>query len=401
VVNQKLTDMSGEQFCKIVRLHPLLLALPILLVLPTLNEGDQLLALECGASAILPRPYSVEDMQTALHRIKLSPKANKSLSQGEIKADVRDFDAALVSFRSALNATQHKPEDYFRVGMLCLNRQKWNSALQAFQQALASQVLKGEAQLGMAAAYRGKGQDQEAETWLSKAAETFVSAGNWHNARTVYAKAVNLNEKARNPFFTLARKQITQGEYDGAALTLSESVKTASPETLCDKMASLCAQAKEPQEMLNLLQEALKKSSTPAPLDFSHSLSAKVATKVKEQEERLREAKEKREAALSERMAKSWQPEVENSSPETSAEKLVSGDEKINSKKSHPPKAKIKGIAPREEAPKNALGLATLPGDANHHTNLALPTSPTSTSFFGDLFRVAKLTWRLSRDKKD
>ena len=37
VCNETLADMSGEKFCDIVRLHPRLLALPVLLILSSMS----------------------------------------------------------------------------------------------------------------------------------------------------------------------------------------------------------------------------------------------------------------------------------------------------------------------------------------------------------------------------
>ena len=34
VCSQRLSDMDGEQFCAILRLHPMLLDMPVLLILP-------------------------------------------------------------------------------------------------------------------------------------------------------------------------------------------------------------------------------------------------------------------------------------------------------------------------------------------------------------------------------
>ena len=66
VCGQKLADMDGEQFCAILRLHPRLLAVPILLILPNDSEVEQLRTLGCGASALLGRPYSVTSLKEQL-----------------------------------------------------------------------------------------------------------------------------------------------------------------------------------------------------------------------------------------------------------------------------------------------------------------------------------------------
>ena len=48
ICSQRLSDMDGEQFCAILRLHPLLLDMPILLILPHDSEVEQLRTLGLG-----------------------------------------------------------------------------------------------------------------------------------------------------------------------------------------------------------------------------------------------------------------------------------------------------------------------------------------------------------------
>ena len=426
VVNQKLEDMSGEQFCRIIRLHPKLTNIPILLILPTTNEGEEHLALDYGASAVLTRPYSALDMRSTLKTLV----QNRSKPKNPAKPpDLAAFEAALITLDTNLNIKQHTPEDYFRVGMLCLEKKNWNSALEAFKRALVDPELKGEAELGLSAAWRGKNNPVEGDNWLIQAAETFVATAQWPTARTVYARIVNSRENARNPFFVQARKQINAGQYAQAATTLAESVGTAGLEEICEKMAMLCAQAANPQVMFAELTEAISKRPNLTSADeFLAVIKAKVGQYLEEQRLRAQEASEKRQAILSQRLRPqqvevSEEPEPQakkqaqtqgqaqavksqaqaqsKSQPQTPTDTIEFGkggqSTTSSGKKSRP-------IALREEPKINPLGLSALPGDSEENLDLPLvqPLEQDTGghhSFFGDLLHIAKMTWKLSRKK--
>ncbi|MCR5812899.1 MAG: hypothetical protein K6G15_00205 [Desulfovibrio sp.] len=387
VVNERLSDMSGEQFASLVRLHPRLVAIPLLLVVTSENERDQLLALGCGASSLLARPFSVEDMQSELLTLaELCLKAQK-LAQVQNKLDTCEFEECLNNLQTLLKPSRHKPEEFFQVGMQCLAQKKWNSAISAFHRALASQLIKGEAALGMACAYKGKGREREMTLWLQKACDAFVAAGKWQLARMVFARLAALGE-TRNPFFVQARKQILDGEYEAAVTTLMESLETVAAGVAGEKMAELCILASSPSLMLTYLHEAIEErlGNTSLAACLLRNFS------IKQQEQSLREEKasEQRAQKLSRRLAHSGDTaRTENCEPD-----LDSQDE---------PKAKSGnriGIPLREED--LDPGLLLLPdGEGKIHGKGELPpfTSPQFTFFpgFNDLLSMIKMTWQLVR----
>ena len=422
VVNERLSDMSGEQFCDIIRLHPRLLALPVLLVLPSDSDLDQLVTLGCGASALIARPYSVEAMRTALIKLTYAPAPLNLLKEGKKLSDTRQFDACLENFRLVLRPNRHQPEDFFKVGMQCLEQKKWNSAIMAFHHALSSQLIKGEAELGMSAAYKGKGETREAEHWLGRAAETFVSAGRWHLARTVYAKLVASNAQARNPFFMQARRQIGQGEYDAAAVTLTEGLNTVPHNVVSEKMAELCALARSPETMLSYLEEALQKRREDDTLIRS-SLAKEFALKLKEQQARKSKASEQRTEDLSRRLGlrnreqeSELPPDQEKEEEETASDGACeSRSEEIrrpaatretalpDAVQEQRKKPRI-GIATRSE--ENFLsGLVSLPGDNQHELankkTYALPrfsrSGLTHLPYLHEIVDIVRLTWQSVR----
>ncbi len=119
VCTQKLADMDGEQFCAILRLHPRLLAMPILLVLPNDSEAEQLKTLGSGASALLGRPYSVPVLQEKLAALAAERPRLEQLRLAAQHADTSAFDAALATYGMLLRP-ERQPEDHLGLMLLML-----------------------------------------------------------------------------------------------------------------------------------------------------------------------------------------------------------------------------------------------------------------------------------------
>ena len=213
VCSQRLSDMEGEQFCAILRLHPMLLDMPVLLILPHDSEVEQLRTLGCGASALLARPYSIDQLKAHLDFLISTRPTLDDLDKASQLTTTKAFDDALATYGILLKPIR-QPEDYFRVGMQCLEQRKWNSAINAFQRAMRGALIQGKAELGMAAAWKGKGDMARYKYYLSQAAATFVRARQWNRARAVYGRMLQEDPNARSPFLSEALQQMRQGHAD-------------------------------------------------------------------------------------------------------------------------------------------------------------------------------------------
>lgn len=301
VCTQKLEDMDGEQFCAILRLHPRLLAMPILLILPNDSEAEQLKTLGSGASALLGRPYSVPALQEKLAVLVAERPRLDQLRLAARHTDTSAFDAALATYGILLRP-ERQPEDYFRVGMRCLGENRWNHAINAFQRALRSAQIKGEAELGMAAAWRGKGDQPRFHAWLARAAETFVRARRWHRARTAYARLLQENPAARSPFLAEAHRLIRENAYEEAAEALAQSLEVT-PRAQ-DKFARVCLAAESPEAMLAALEAGLGKAMGEIAGDvLSQDIRESLNAFAREREERQRQVAAERQWQLSRAMA--------------------------------------------------------------------------------------------------
>lgn len=302
VCGQKLSDMDGERFCAMLRLHPLLLAMPVLLVLPNDNELEQLQALGCGASALLARPYSIPELKRHLQTLKAARPLLARLRHGAEQTDNSAFDAALKTYGSLLRPA-YQPADYFRVGMQCLQNSRWNNAIEAFHRALRDAQIKGEAELGIAAAWKGKGDMPRFRAWLARSAETFVQARRWHRACSVYATLKREDPQARNPYLTEVGRLLRQQQYDQAADVLAHCFEVTPMRHACGKVARTCLGAEDPQRMLRCLETSLGRTMGTDAFDLSGDIRVCLNNLAREQEARRRQAALERQRQLARQTA--------------------------------------------------------------------------------------------------
>ena len=293
VCSQRLSDMEGEQFCAILRLHPMLLDMPVLLILPHDSEVEQLRTLGCGASALLARPYSIDQLKAHLDFLISTRPTLDDLDKASQLTNTKAFDDALATYGILLKPIR-QPEDYFRVGMQCLEQRKWNSAINAFQRAMRGALIQGKAELGMAAAWKGKGDMARYKYYLSQAAATFVRARQWNRARAVYGRMLQEDPNARSPFLSEALQQMRQGNYDLAAGILAQGYEVTPRQQIAERMAQICLAADTTAEMLANMEACLEQALGADAQALSEEIRTTLDTLVQEVEtKKLEDAAER------------------------------------------------------------------------------------------------------------
>ena len=293
VCSQRLSDMEGEQFCAILRLHPMLLDMPVLLILPHDSEVEQLRTLGCGASALLARPYSIDQLKAHLDFLISTRPTLDDLDKASQLTSTKAFDDALATYGILLKPIR-QPEDYFRVGMQCLEQRKWNSAINAFQRAMRGALIQGKAELGMAAAWKGKGDMGRYKYYLSQAAATFVRARQWNRARAVYGRMLQEDPNARSPFLSEALQQMRQGNYDLAAGILAQGYEVTPRQQITERMAQICLAADTTAEMLANMEACLEQALGADAQALSEEIRTTLDTLVQEVEtKKLEDAAER------------------------------------------------------------------------------------------------------------
>lgn len=293
ICSRELEDMDGEQFCAIIRQHPLLQDLPILLLLPNDTEAEQLKALGCGASSLMGRPYSLGKLRMEI--LKLADAAKNAAKPAYAKngIDTSAFDSALATYGILLRPTK-QPEDFFRIGMKCLAEKQWNTAIGAFQTALQDADLKAKAEMGIAAAYKGKGDMAAFAAWLGRATETLVAARRWKLARSSFARLLEHDPQAKNPFLAEAHRLIRQKEYQQASEALVQCVNVIPKSRTGAKFASACMSADDPRAMFRALSSCLAREDPGNDyLNAEIRQNLEILTRERRDREKMREVERK------------------------------------------------------------------------------------------------------------
>lgn len=368
---RQLDDMEGEQFCAIVRQHPRLLSLPILLILANESEAAQIAALGCGASALLGRPYSVDTLRKNLAKMAKAVPERRKLRKAAVDADTSAFDEALATYGLLLRQSRN-PDDYFKAGMKSLEEKRWDVAILAFERALADAHIRAEAELGVAAAYKGKGDNARFRAWLARASETFVAAKRWNRARSAYARLLQHDPSAKNPFLAAAHKLIREKAYDDAASVLVESLALLPKMKAGERYARVCMAAEDPDEMFKSLEQALLADGDH---DFmATEIRGSLDGMIRHREQRQRQQAVERKWELARNMARMKEAKAPGQRP------VLSGRE-----------AEITVPDLEEAVPPLVPAL-----DEQEATSEMFSEKPKLNEFFS----VIKLTWKLARSKK-
>lgn len=416
ICSRQLADMDGEQFCAIIRQHPQLLGFPILLLLPNEEEVQQLRALGCGASALAARPYSVDFLKKKIQELARGVPGVRQLRLAQEKVDTRAFDDALATY-GVLLRTERQPEDFFKVGMKCLGEHRWSIAIAAFERALRDAQIKAEAELGIAAAFKGKGDMARFKAWLARATETFIQARRWNRARTAYARLLQHDPSAKNPFLAEAHRLIHQQLYDDAAQCLVQSLGLVSKMKVGDRIARVCMAADDPDEMFAVLEKTLEREAG-GTLDFLGSeIRQSLDVMISQRQERQRKHAQEREWQLAQNLG--LLPEQKEAAAEAAkgsqkdkpgtkggagqGEQLARATGRI----ARDVKAfqSVSNFGEPEDSGENAvlapLGFAGVSkaksGGADDDDYLEDDELFRKKTRLNDLFSVVKLTWRLSR----
>ncbi len=258
-----LTDMSGVELLELLRLHPRTLSLPVLLL--TGSNAPELVrrSAAAGRAAVLGRPYSAASLRTVLFALLNAPLATPLPTARKLLASGA-FDAALESYEQAAAGSTAAPEEHFAQGLACLQQREWDNALRAFQQAMQAISLRGDAQLGMAAAWKGKGDERKYREYMARAAETFALAEKWNRARTTYERLLRDDPTARNPFLRAVERLVRDQRFDAAAVALAAGHDLTSADALHAMLAKTFLASDAPERQVATLQRALKRTALAA-----------------------------------------------------------------------------------------------------------------------------------------
>ncbi|MDR1857570.1 MAG: tetratricopeptide repeat protein [Desulfovibrio sp.] len=295
VCDEKLEDMDGNQFCAILKLHPRLARIPVLLLLPNETALQQAMTLGSEATSLLGRPFSVNAFK---ERVQALASAERPADPPE-GTDEDRFRIALATFGLTLAST-HTAQDFAAAGAQCLRQGHWAGAIRAFEKALEMDMDNGDILLGLATAWKNRGDMDRCRKYLAQAAENYVLREEWTKARPAVERLTAHDPTARNPFIYRAQRLLSRGFAAQAAQVVRECLDVTPEEIVCDRIAQTCCAMDDPDRCLKTFRMALDIQLGDRGKRLADAMDIRLEELVRIRDIRRREAALRRQEAVSE-----------------------------------------------------------------------------------------------------
>ena len=209
-----LADMSSLDFLELIRLHPDLYNLPLVLVVNQLNQQHLAVASKLGRCSFLVRPYTQLEMENAIIsagrvRSRLAPCENSLL-----------FEQALESREAERQAERQAAQSpSLLLGRSLLRQGRHREACVAFARHLEENTGKrGNALYGLAEAFAGLGLEDRSVQYLHQSATAYIEEKDFMAARAVFARLQGQGRQGThvNPLYEAGVRLTSEGSYHSA-----------------------------------------------------------------------------------------------------------------------------------------------------------------------------------------
>lgn len=248
-----LADMSGDDFVRLVRLHPALVPYPVIVAVTTVEKDLVDKARSAGYSGLLQRPYTHDALAKQMERALQCRNATAAALAGRDQLDIAPFMTALNTYQAAFNPEEEATEQMLRHGLLSVKQQRWAEGIADLENVLRRDGSQVEALLGLSAAWRARGNEARSLGFLRDAVAALADKRQWDKAQIIAARLLRESPDIPNPLFEEVARLITNGavkELDNAidaGLALNHSIYPV------DMLLRACAACASPDEAKELL----------------------------------------------------------------------------------------------------------------------------------------------------
>ncbi len=235
----RLEDMSALQFAELVKLNPSFKNIPVVAIVGNAEEGNLFQSIANAFTAIITRPYSINELQKALVETREKLRTSFYAPKSEQVKTEEKFDAVLKRLEGyqgqGVKATMH-----FNEGLRFLKEKSWDLAIVSLSKVLYNLELKGEAEYGLAVAWQGKNNMDKYAYFMNEACLSLVRTQKWARARHAYTKLLHVMPTALNPFLVTAEGLIRAQQFRDAGATLLLGINLSKPQDVLDRIAKAC-----------------------------------------------------------------------------------------------------------------------------------------------------------------
>lgn len=225
-----MPEMTGLALLKIVRHDDRYADLPFFLTDFTFTKAKILEAGRAGVSGLIVTPYDTEIIKHKMEDIvelagmAVPSEAEISLKEGMELLDSGNNEAALKAFEKML-AEGETAEVYYNIGYIKTAQGMYEEGIKAFRKATQLNRLFGKAYEAMGRAYKELGKPEEAEEFLHKAAEIYMSSEKDEDAEAVLNEILELQPDSVNVYNSLGVLHRKKGDLKTALMHYEKALK--------------------------------------------------------------------------------------------------------------------------------------------------------------------------------
>lgn len=263
VCDATLEDMSGLELVKLLRLHPELQALPVVMISMDNTREAVLEALKAGSSGYLLRPYSLDAFCGKI----------KAALDGKLRHADAEQEPSLEAFVQGLERLENPPEEQedpvekaMQEAVALLRIKEYKQARELFRQVLEMEPEHPTAHHGLGRCWLALGHPDQAKASLRAAAESYLHQGKHARANAVYEELRKRDPDAKDPLSSSVEGLLRGGETKAAAQLMLRAQKAAGlPEGFMKHVARACHFTEDPLGTARGLCDALEEEGGVAP----------------------------------------------------------------------------------------------------------------------------------------
>ncbi|THB70155.1 MAG: response regulator [Desulfovibrio sp.] len=253
-----LADMTGLDFLALVKLHPSLAHVPVLLLSTDNTLAGVLEALNAGCAGYLIRPYSLRGFVRNLRRALTLP-----LPTAEELAQAPNPD----EFENAFNAYTPPPEEpdvageHYDLGMEHFRAERFDAAIKEFETATRIDPVRSEAFTAMARAWKAKGRPDMSAKAQGDAAVAMLRQGRNKEAEQAFSKLRHNAPSDAHPALDKAGDLVRGNRYTDAAQLYAQTFSLGvSQSQVLSHAARSCHFTEDPHSSAKHLSKELERT---------------------------------------------------------------------------------------------------------------------------------------------
>lgn len=225
-----MPDMSGLALLRITRGEDKFFNLPFYLTDAAFTKVKVVQAGQAGVTGLLVCPFDVNNIKDKIAALterpkdEILPETTKGLETGMELIENHKYEEALAVFEN-LTKQSENAEYYYNIGYIKTAQEKYSDAIAAFRKATQLDRLFAKAYEAMGRAYQQMGNPEEAQKFLQKAADIYMSKDKVENAEEILNEIMQINPDTINVYNSLGVLYRKKGDLDTALNNYLKALK--------------------------------------------------------------------------------------------------------------------------------------------------------------------------------